>query len=189
MIDVTPQASEGEPVGFGRPPRSTRFVKGKSGNPKGRPKNRKKQLPYDTILGQMVTIREGGRERRVTAAEAFLLHLTRKGLQGDSAAARASLGAIETARAARGGIDQSETIRVIIISFGLDAVLGTLGLGIKRDPLDRDKVRWVLHPWVVEAGLARLDGRILTAEEQRLVWKVTNKPQTVNWPIWWTEWG
>jgi hypothetical protein len=47
----------------------------------------------------MVTIREGGRERRVTAAEAFLLHLTKRGLEGDSAATRASLAAIETARA------------------------------------------------------------------------------------------
>jgi hypothetical protein len=30
-------------------------------------------VPYHRVLGQMVTIREEGRERRVTAAEAFLL--------------------------------------------------------------------------------------------------------------------
>jgi len=42
----------------------------------------------------MVKIREGGTERHVTAAEAFLLHLTKRGLEGDDAAARASLAVI-----------------------------------------------------------------------------------------------
>src|SRR5205085_2985099 len=79
-----------------------RFQKGRSGNPKGRPRNRHREIPYDTLLGQMVTVREDGKERRVTAAEAFILQLTKKGLEGDSASARASLTAIENARAARG---------------------------------------------------------------------------------------
>ena len=46
----------------------------------------------------MVTIREDGVERRVTAAEAFLLHVTKRGLEGDGAAARAAMAAIEVAR-------------------------------------------------------------------------------------------
>ena len=91
-----------QPIGYGQPPKSTRFQKGKSGNPRGRPKNRRREIPYDTVLGQMVTIREDGRERRVTAAEAFLLQLTQKGLAGDSAATRASLEAIEAALARLG---------------------------------------------------------------------------------------
>jgi hypothetical protein len=74
-------AAEGlEAVGYGKPPSASRFRKGQSGNPRGRPKNRSREIPYDAILGQMVTIREEGRERRVTAAEAFLLQLTQKGL-------------------------------------------------------------------------------------------------------------
>ena len=51
-------------VGYGRPPSSTRFRKGQSGNPKGRPRNRSREIPYDAVLGQMVTIREDGRESR-----------------------------------------------------------------------------------------------------------------------------
>ena len=51
----------------------------------------------------MVTIREGGTARRVTAAEAFLLQLTKRGLEGDDAAARASLAVIEEAREQQGG--------------------------------------------------------------------------------------
>ena len=76
------------PVGYGKPPRSTRFKRGMSGNPRGRPSNRTQEIPFDHVLGQMVTIRDGGTEKRVTAAEAFLLHLTKLGLEGNHAAAR-----------------------------------------------------------------------------------------------------
>lgn len=176
-----------EPVGYKRPPAATRFVKGRSGNPRGRPKNRHSEVPYDTLLGQMVTIREDGRERRVTAAEAFILQLTRKGLQGDSAAARASLAAIETARASRSPPGSDRVMRIILMSYGVGCVLRILGMGIKRNPLDKDRVRWQLQPWIVQAALDRLADRVLTTEEQREVWGVTRQPEKVNWPAWWTE--
>jgi len=95
---MTPESTGG----YKQRPTSSQFKKGQSGNPKGRPKNRHREIPYEAVLGQMVTIREDGRERRITAAEAFLLQLTQRGLAGDSAAARASLEAIEAARASRG---------------------------------------------------------------------------------------
>jgi hypothetical protein len=68
----------------------------------------------------MVTIREDGRERRVTAAEAFLLQLTKKGLEGCSTSARASLASIEQARASRQEpAGDQEIIRIVLTSFGL----------------------------------------------------------------------
>src|SRR6516165_4011419 len=82
-------------VGYRKPPRATRFSKGRSGTPAGRPRWRYREAPYESVLGQIVTIREGGSERRVTAAEAFLLQHAKRGMVGDSAADRASLALIE----------------------------------------------------------------------------------------------
>lgn len=184
MTDEAASADE-MPVGYKRPPTATRFTKGRSGNPRGRPKNRRREVPYDTLLGQMVTIREDGRERRVTAAEAFILQLTRKGLQGDSAAARASLAAIETARASRDPHNSLDILRIRIVTYGVCMVLGKLGMGVKRNPLVKERVRWELQPWIVQAALDRLEDRMLTSDEQRTVWRVTRAREKVTWPAWW----
>jgi len=178
-----------DPVGYGRPPQSTRFQKGRSGNPRGRPRNRYKEIPYDALLGQIVTIREDGRERRVTGAEAFLLQLTQKGLAGDSAAARASLEAIEDARSKRVG--QSEQIVIVwsFVGMGVGSILRTLGIALKRWPRDQKRVRFELEPWIVEAALNRLDSRALTKAEQREVWANTRTPEKVHWPVWWAVRG
>ncbi|MEM8644201.1 MAG: DUF5681 domain-containing protein [Pseudomonadota bacterium] len=178
--------SDPQAVGYGKPPQSSRFKKGRSGNPKGRPKSRRRKVPYDTVLGQMVTIREDGRERRVTAAEAFLLQLTQKGLAGDSAAARASLDAIEVARNARVQHEHGpKTIAWTIVESGVDSILGTLGIAQRKYPTDGARMRWHLNPWIIERALDRLGEGTLTTEEQREVWHATRTPHKVQWPAWW----
>lgn len=172
--------SEDQAVGFGRPPSASLFQKGRSGNPRGRPRNRHREVPYDAVLGQMVTIREDGRERRITAAEAFLPQLTQKGLAGDSVAARASLEAIEAARAKRG--NDAEQLKVIILkSFGNGAslVLDTLRATTVKYPTDKVRVRRELNPWIVEAALVRFGERQLDQHEQREIWKATRTPDKV----------
>jgi len=181
--------SGAEPAGYGKPPRASRFKPGRSGNPKGRPKNRRREIPYDAVLGQMVTIREDGRERRVTAAEAFLLQLTQKGLAGDSAAARSLLAAIETARAKHPEPLGIDGFAITYVKVGGGLTFGTLGMARRRYPKDEKRVRWELLPWIVEAALARLGDKRLSETEQREVWNNTRTPQKVNWPEWWTVRG
>src|SRR5258706_2773796 len=71
-----PDDDEKNGGGYRKPPRTTRFAKGQSGYPAGRPPGRHREAPYEAVLGQMVTIREGGVERDVKADEAFLLQHT-----------------------------------------------------------------------------------------------------------------
>ena len=71
MSPGDPPDGDDDGGGYRRPPRTTRYKKGQSGNLAGRPRGRRREAPYEAVLGRMVTIREGGVERRVTAAEAF----------------------------------------------------------------------------------------------------------------------
>ena len=86
-------------IGYRRPPFATRFKKGQSGNLRGRPRGRTRELPYEAVLGQMVTIRDGGVEKRLPADEAFLLYMMKNGLGEDVTAARTLLGTMEQADA------------------------------------------------------------------------------------------
>lgn len=176
--------------GYKQPPEATRFKNGRSGNPRGRPKNRHRETPYNTVLGQMMTIREEGKERRVTAAEAFLLQLTQKGLAGDSAAARASLEAIEAARATQ-SLTQSGPSKIIMVAIdsGADAIIGKLGIAFHKYPTDEARTRWEINPWMVEAALERLGREQLSQDEQREVWNATRTPHKVSWPEWWSYFG
>ncbi len=73
-----------EPAGYGRPPKTTRFKKGVSGNPKGRPKG---SLNIATLftkaLREKVVINEHGQRKTVTKLEAALKQLVNKAASGD----------------------------------------------------------------------------------------------------------
>ena len=87
-----PESESGQSVGYGNPPRSTRFKKGVSGNPKGRPKG---SLNVATVftktLLEKVVINEHGQRKTVTKLVAALKQLANKAASGDLRAVRQSV--------------------------------------------------------------------------------------------------
>lgn len=76
-------------VGFQRPPRHTRFRKGTSGNPKGRPRETKNLAAVlDKALAEKVTIVENGRRRKITKRSAMIKQLVNKAASGNLRASR-----------------------------------------------------------------------------------------------------
>jgi hypothetical protein len=79
-------------VGYGRPPVHSRFKKGRSGNPRGRPKHSRN---LKTIIRQAftdrITVREGETRRSITKIEGVVLRQVEAALKGNERAALAVL--------------------------------------------------------------------------------------------------
>ncbi len=76
-------------VGFGKPPKKTRFSKGQSGNPKGRPKGAKSLATTLNEAGrQLVQVTEKGRTRKITKLQAIVIQLINEAAKGNLKAIR-----------------------------------------------------------------------------------------------------
>jgi len=84
--------SAGGPVGYARPPIASRFKPGKSGNPRGRPRNsRNLKTIIQGALTAPVVLREGARKRSISKLEGIVLKQIESALKGDEKAALATL--------------------------------------------------------------------------------------------------
>jgi hypothetical protein len=174
-------------VGYKRPPRSTRYRPGVSGNPKGRPQRKAEGLPYARILDHRVVIKDGRGARQVTAEEAFILYLRKKALEGNEAA-QERLQEIQTFRRASdpslGGTGISTIVYTIVSPDNPNHALRLLKMAVKLYPF-QPHAELKLEPWLVEQALARLGDRRLYPTEQATVVAATRTPGKVRWPDWW----
>lgn len=86
------QSEEQQKVGYKSPPKHTRFKKGQSGNPKGRPKghlNLKTDLTSE--LGERVKLTQDGKPVKLTKQRALVKSLVARAIKGDPRATNALL--------------------------------------------------------------------------------------------------
>ena len=71
-------------VGYGKPPLHTRWEKGRSGNPKGRPKRQRDitQL-LNTLLAQRIVVRTGKTTKRMSRLDHLLHRAFENAVAGD----------------------------------------------------------------------------------------------------------
>lgn len=92
-------------VGYGKPPKHTRFKKGQSGNPKGREKGAcgvKSDLQDE--LTEMLTITENGKTTKLTKQRLLIKQLFAQGSKGDI---RAAIKILEMAAALQGSKEEN----------------------------------------------------------------------------------
>ncbi|MBP0113887.1 DUF5681 domain-containing protein [Bradyrhizobium vignae] len=79
-------------VGYGKPPVATRFQKGQSGNPSGKPKKVPRLLDPGKVLeaidNEEISVTDNGKRKRMTKVEIQFRQLFVKAIRGDMKAAR-----------------------------------------------------------------------------------------------------
>ena len=81
---MLPDNEHGFEAGYGKPPRHTRFKKGQSGNPRGRPKGSKNLTTLLTeALNEPVIVAENGSRRKITMRQAIIKQLVNRSATAD----------------------------------------------------------------------------------------------------------
>jgi hypothetical protein len=168
----------------------TRFRKGQSGNPKGRPKGRRPHISaFDIIFDKTLTITQNGVERELTVDEALQLQTYQAALKGSRMAQRTILKMIEKRELALAKLD-SRPAQPIRMDIEYDAdnanaamtILGIADYGI-APPAGGPATRpFKLATWVAQAALSRPGRRKLSDKDIEDVERLTLHPERLKWP-------
>lgn len=111
-------------IGYGRPPRHSRFQPGRSGNPKGRPKgSRSLRTVLAAAIQEKVTVRTANGTRKVTKLDALIQKTLNRALNDDAASTRLLVSMLERTGMATEGSDPFEAARASQISAEDELIL------------------------------------------------------------------
>ena len=142
--------SNGYTVGYGKPPVHSRFLPGQSGNPAGRRKGvRNLMTDVQRTLKVPISVKEGGRSRRISTQEGALLVLREKALKGD---ARALDRLIELA--SRFNNEAGETVapalptedQAMLAAYAAEVAATVVTRAMPADPPPRERIKLKPRP-------------------------------------------
>lgn len=168
----------------------TRFEKGRSGNPSGRPRKRRPHISaFDIIFDKTLTVTQGGKERELTVDEALELQTYQAALKGSKMAVRKVLQMIEKrelALAKRIPVPSSPPgkIEVEHDSDNANEAMRILGIGNYLDDPHRppDKLQFRLSAWATQAALSRPGRRKLEKKDVEDIKLMTIDADQLRWP-------
>ena len=180
------------------PPPGSRFVKGKSGNPKGRPRKPEQSSStgvsaFDIILDRTLPVVQGGVAQEMTVEVALQLKTYQQALAGSRLARKTILKMIQKREAARakgepGRGDQFRKIDFKTLADPSNADAAMLILDIARHSPARegytaDRTQLLLEPWAVQAALSRRRASgPMDAKVQSDIHRCTRNPESLRWP-------
>ena len=81
---MSPRVKGDYEVGYRKPPRHTRFKKGQSGNPRGRPSGSKNlSTLLSEVLNELVVVAESSGRRKITKRRAIIMQLVNQAAKAD----------------------------------------------------------------------------------------------------------
>jgi hypothetical protein len=176
----------------GSPPAASRFRKGLSGNPKGRPRKpaARSASAFDIVIDRTLTVMQDGRARELTIDEALQHKTYLEAIAGSRAARRQILKMIAVReKAMTKSAPQTASVSVLTEAHdprNVDDALLILGIATQDRSCDDeptyDPTALLLETWAVQAALARRTARRLGKQDIETGRYCTRDASGLQWP-------
>ena len=168
----------------------TRFRKGQSGNPAGRPKAHRPHVSaFDIVFDKTLTVTQGGVERELTVEEALQLQTYQAAFKGSRMAIRQVLKMIEKREVALARRNPAPPHKVRLEhefdSDNANEAMRLLGVADHGDPPHGGGPAtrlFRLQAWAAQAAISRPGRRRFTEKEIEEIKRVTLQPERLRCP-------
>jgi hypothetical protein len=168
---------------------TSRWEKGQSGNPAGRPKKRRPHVSaFDIIFDKSLTVTNNGIERDLTLEEALQIQTYQAALKGKRMAVRQVLKMIEKREAVLGLDAAKPTAIKLEVEHDSDnaneamLILGIAVYGAPEAGGGPGTRRLQLATWAAQAGLSRPGRKTFAEKDVEDIKRCTFEAEKLKWP-------